>query len=399
MITNTGKDILSKYLVGTVSSYASYIAFGCGAKPLSGTDSLNKDAYATKTSLDYEMFRAPIVSRGYVTNDLLDSEGNPVLDGNGNPSKYNEIVFTAELPTSERYEISELGVYSSGTNPAATDNQSKNIFLFARSENWVYQTDGSSNSIPVHSEELSKVNGSVPPGAQASSINVEEPVFQANADDPLLISPIRTGRNERPRFLNSAVFMRGDLSQIDGTSEETIAINPANTDYLELNAVSLNLQKYSSQDEVRLAFSVINKDETTSSPNSVNIILEFVNPGSGSDYEYARLKASLSAVNDNFTNNRYFVVSKKLEELEKSSGFSWQEATTARVYATVYDGGSPSSDYYVVLDAARVENLSSVSPIYGLTGYTVTQTTSGLPLLKEPNTVNLVEFRFAMDVG
>ena len=399
MITNTGKDILSKYLVGTVSSYASYIAFGCGAKPLSATDSLNKDAYATKTSLDYEMFRAPIVSRGYVTNDLLDSEGNPVLDGNGNPSKYNEIVFTAELPTSERYEISELGVYSSGTNPAATDNQSKNIFLFARSENWIYQTDGSSSSIPVHSEELSKVDGSVPPGAQASSINVVEPVFQANADDPLLVSPIRTGRNERPRFLNSAVFMRGDLSQVDGTSEETVAINSANTDYLELNAVNLNLQKYSSQDEIRLAFSVINKEETTSSPNIVNIILEFVNPGSGNEYEYARLKASLSAVNDDFGNNRYFVVSKKLEELEKSAGFSWQEATTARVYATVYEGGSPSADYYVVLDAARVENLSSVSPIYGLTGYTVTQTTSGLPLLKEPNTVNLVEFRFAMDVG
>lgn len=34
MITNTGKNILAKYLVGQAPAYASYIAIGCGAKPL-----------------------------------------------------------------------------------------------------------------------------------------------------------------------------------------------------------------------------------------------------------------------------------------------------------------------------------------------------------------------------
>jgi hypothetical protein len=46
----------------------------------------------------------------------------------------------------------------------------------------------------------------------------------------------------------------------------------------------------------------------------------------------------------------------------------------------------------------RIENLNSISPVYGLTGYTVTKTDTGLPILKSPNTANLVEFRFAMDV-
>ena len=33
MITNTGKGILAKYLVGQAPAYASYIALGCGPKP------------------------------------------------------------------------------------------------------------------------------------------------------------------------------------------------------------------------------------------------------------------------------------------------------------------------------------------------------------------------------
>ena len=33
MITNTGKEIIAKYLMGTSPAYASYIALGCGARP------------------------------------------------------------------------------------------------------------------------------------------------------------------------------------------------------------------------------------------------------------------------------------------------------------------------------------------------------------------------------
>ena len=88
MITNTGKDILSKYLIGQAPAYASYIAVGCGAKPLD-SESPGEIDYSSKTSLDFEMFRVPIISRGYV-----------------NEGGVSKIVFTAELPTEERYEIS-----------------------------------------------------------------------------------------------------------------------------------------------------------------------------------------------------------------------------------------------------------------------------------------------------
>ena len=100
MITETGKSILGKYLIGQAPAYASYIAIGCGAKPLN-TDAAFID-YSSKNNMDFEMFRIPVVSRGYITENGI-----------------SKIVLTAELPTEERYEISEVGIFSAGANPSA----------------------------------------------------------------------------------------------------------------------------------------------------------------------------------------------------------------------------------------------------------------------------------------
>jgi hypothetical protein len=51
MITNTGKNILAKYLLGQASAYASYIAIGCGSKPLN-SDAILGD-YSNKERLDF----------------------------------------------------------------------------------------------------------------------------------------------------------------------------------------------------------------------------------------------------------------------------------------------------------------------------------------------------------
>ena len=54
MITNTGKTIIAKYLLGQAPAYASYLAIGCGATPLTTGDPLGN--YSAKTNLDFEMF-------------------------------------------------------------------------------------------------------------------------------------------------------------------------------------------------------------------------------------------------------------------------------------------------------------------------------------------------------
>ena len=56
MITNTGKEILSKYLIGTAPAYASYLAVGCGSKPrpnvtsISGVSSSGSTVTVSSTS-------------------------------------------------------------------------------------------------------------------------------------------------------------------------------------------------------------------------------------------------------------------------------------------------------------------------------------------------------------
>lgn len=124
MITNKGKSIIGKYLLGQAPAYASYIAVGCGAKPLAsyptgGDLTTLKNTIAAKNSLDFEMFRIPITSKGFVNEDGV-----------------SKLVLTAELPTEERYEISEVGIFSAGSNPAAAAIDSRILLGFTQNEPW-----------------------------------------------------------------------------------------------------------------------------------------------------------------------------------------------------------------------------------------------------------------------
>jgi hypothetical protein len=174
MITNTGKSIIAKYLLGQAPAYASYIAIGCGATPLDTADEIGD--YSTKTNLDFEMFRVPISSRGFVNEDGVD-----------------KIVLTAELPTEERYEISEIGIYSAGSNPSAGAYDSKTVFAFTQTENWQYVTAASAVAIDTESAALDSPNFD-------NVIAVTDPVFQTSADNPIFFKSPRVARYERPRF-------------------------------------------------------------------------------------------------------------------------------------------------------------------------------------------------------
>lgn len=376
MITNNGKNILAKYLIGQAPAYASYLAFGCGPRPLQ-TDDTFQD-YSDKQSLDLEMFRAPITSRGYVKG--FDELGN----------EYSEIVFTASLPTDQRYEITEVGVYSAGANPEASSVESRIIYDFTSNESWEYHSESSVSSIISYGSDLGD------PGV--GSIDVTDKAFRGNSDSVVLDNATRLDRNERPRYLNESLYISGDASSVIG-SGSSIEVDPLDLSHIHLLGQSLSLDRYSSQDELRLGFSVVNRNPDTANPTDVKIIVEFTAEEGSSNPQSASFKAHLTAVDDDLNTNRYFVVSKRLEDLETTAEFSWQSVSTIKVYASVLsDGTNYSDDFFVALDALRIENTSSVSPLYGLTGYTVTKTDTGNPVIKAPNTSNLVEFRFAMDV-
>lgn len=402
MITSKGKSILAKYLIGQAPAYASYIAFGCGPRPLSSVDAFGD--YSDKTTLDFEMFRAPIVSRGYVTENVLNENGDIEVDSFGNPVQFSQIVFTAELPTDERYEITEVGVYSAGANPAASSNDSKVMYSFTQFEKWEYHQPTSSATLPRYTQPLYlDVNNALPEGASETAINQDDLVFQANSDNVVLDNQIRINRGERSRFLNNIIFMRGDSCSVYGSGDNLYTeLNPTNPEYdmrhIHIDSSQLGLEKSSPQDEIRLAFSIVNKDSDSATPSDLKMIIEFSTPEGLASQQYARFGVHLNSVDNDFNNNRYFVASSRLEDMDKSSEFSWTTATNVKIYSSILYDGSFSDNFYLALDAMRLENVSSVTPLYGLTGYTVTKTQSGVPVVKDANTANMLEFRFAMDV-
>ena len=373
MITNIGKGILAKYLIGQAPAYASYIAIGCGAKPLATNQSFGD--YSAKKSLDFEMFRVPVTSRGYVNEDGID-----------------KIVLTAELPTDERYEISEVGIYSAGANPSAGAYDSRSLFAFTVNENWEYHTQTSAVELPIVYEPLDAPNND-------NIINQTYLAFQTNSDNRLFTNEDRISRYERARFYNNIVMLRGDVSALT-VSGGHLSIGTG-SEHIHLLGTSLDFNKNAPTDEIKLAFSIINKDPDPSIvPDEVRILLEFaeddsVNP---TDKQWARFEIVMSANDYDFANNRYYVITKQLQELYKSTGFTWNNVSIIKIYSTVINNGSPSEDFYVGLDAVRFENVSTTNPIYGLTGYTVLKNTNAETIIKAANTTNYIEFRFAMDV-
>ncbi len=381
MITNNGKSIIAKYLVGQSPAYASFIAVGCGPTPLEPDATFGN--YSEKKSLDFEMFRVPITSRGFVKDD----------DGTA------KVVLTAELPTEERYEISEIGVYSAGANPTAGAYDSKTLFSFSEAENWKYNnqislvpkyapldTGGSSGEIYVKDAEENDIMA-----------------FQTNANNRIFTNPERVARYERCRFLNNIVITNGSMSNISTEVVDGVTRLKANTgsNYIGITGTSMALNKNAPTDQMKLAFSVVNKNKADISPinpDKVYILIEFSDSDTYGTGQWARLEVILDSYD--FATNRYLVITKELQDLRKSTtGFDWSAVNTVKVYTTVIKDNNISDDFYVCFDAIRLENVTSINPLYGLVGYTVIKNNDAETIIKSANSTSYIEFRFALGVN
>ena len=385
MITQKGKSIIAKYLIGQAPAYASYIAVGCGAKPIDTTDDFGD--YSAKKSLDFEMLRVPIISRGFVNEDGDD-----------------KIVLTAELPSDERYEITEVGVYSAGSNSSAGSLDSRALFSFTQTENWEYHKETEATSIKIVYDPLDGTD-------EDNVINETEKVFQTNADNRIFTDDTRLDRNERCRFLNNIILMSGNSSKIQSTlgklsilPQWTVGQTTYKSEHIHLNGNNIDLNRQSPTDELRLAFSVINKDGNAAvNPKRVMLLLEFDSADAHNTGQYARFEVDITHaaghVSNDFTSNRYFVINKKLEELTKSTSFSWSAVNTVKISVCILDqSDNPSSDFFVALDALRIENTDDLNILYGLVGYSVIKNVQARPIVKSANSTNFVEFRFNIGV-
>lgn len=459
MITNSGKAILGKYLVGQTDSYASYLAIGCGTKPIAnismsvtnkalssntatlttasnhgwsvgdyisvfdvdtrlngtyaliaptsgstltytvtsgdtissssvtpnGTVALN---FSNNTTLGFEMTRFPVMSKSFVTENGV-----------------SKLIFTAEIPTNFRYEISEIGIYPYDTNVSSIGQDSINLYLFDRSESWIYHTATTSSSLPSVTKSIAdNVTNAISITTDDNGNAITDDAFFTTCDNGLFDNasyPDRVNRYERPRFLNDTILIRGDTSTL--TVSGSNLTSSGSHIHLPTSGLS-KIDKNITDDEIRLAFSVINKrgiGYSTDIPSNVKILVQFVTDEGGSA-EYANLVVNLdngtSSGQWDFSTNRYVVINKKLSDLYKSTGFLWSNVAFIKIYVCVNNGSTDSEKFFVALDALRLENLSSFTSVYGLSGYTKLYTSDSLPILKNENTTTLIEFKSVVGV-
>ena len=450
--SGTGELALGETIITAISSSTNFTITPGPTVNLSGA-TLTLEVDPRKDVLDFEMLRVPISSRGYV-----------------NDNGRNKLVLTAQLPTEERYEITEVGVYSAGSNALAGQYDSKTITAFPNDENWQISVENFLYAPNVTSSFFPEFQVSI-----IDTFNVivtDAPAIKTNSTNGVFTNALRSARYERPRFLSNVLLLNSDSSQIFTSllSETSPLETQGSSKFLQLSGVSVDLSRNSASDLMKIAFSIVSKDGGSSAvPDFARIIVEFA---SADNSQFAQLQINASNAKLDFSNNRYIVGQKRLEELFYNVGnqFSWKNVSTIRIYGSAtnrllvtnkqagsgtavittasshnlaigdyvsifdvdanlngyhevtdvptnttfeFDSSATvsnqivdpngtvevtSKDFYLALDALRVDNVSTVNPLYGLTGYSIIQNANELPILKSPNTNNYIEYRFILDV-
>ena len=387
MITNKGIELMSKYLAGQVPAFVSHIAIGCGANPLIPSETHDTDSYATKTALAFEMDRIPVKSRSVIN-----------IDG------VNQMVFSAELPQTNRYGITEIGIYPAEKSNALGTVDSKFISSFSPGEEWLTSISAEEVEIDLVTSRLDV--DQTDPATPLDSIDTENlgKAFFIDSDNAMFSVDERVERNEQPRYLSNALMVRGDMSELDDETSEVVV-----DDFIKINTgVDLSQLDQASQafDKIKVAFSLINKQNSVgiTNPERVQIVVEFA---SLTDTSTSTIPSAKMIINKTSGfNDGYAVEESALKNLTVTDNFTWSSVNTIKIY--VYVSGSSGSgispsDYFIALDAIKFENLSNTDARYGLAGYTVAKnastgdTSKGVPIIKHEDTASYVEFRFSLD--
>ena len=383
MITTDGKNIVAKYLLNQAPEFASHIAIGVGGQAYS--TSSTETFSGSVQSLGFEVARVPILSKGLLKEN--DQE---------------KIVFKAELPIEQRYQITELGLYPAATNAVAGNFDSRIISTFSNSEPWAY-----SNNLDDSGKVLYIGPVSLDP-AGIGNIGIDEPEWKdfifINSNSPIFEYSTRINRGEPPRYLNRSLSVSGSTSVVDTlmpANSASINVSSASSYYIENNSISLNLGKNLPTDQIKLAFSVVSLEREAEAPQNVKIRLEFLNNAGGSTSKaFVNIALQQSDLEVDERKMRYQVVTKALSDFTSTENFSWSLVNAVRIYTSIHNNSNvPTGEHFVFYDGLRFENVSSYNPLYSLVAAEYIKTLDENPILKRENSTSYVEYRFGVGVS
>jgi hypothetical protein len=178
---------------------------------------------------------------------------------------------------------------------------------------------------------------------------------------------------------------------------------PEGAAYLENSTLNFDLSRNNPTDEIKIALSILSKTYSqNTNPDNVRIVVQFINNVSGIGTESPKAVLNINLTDADFIEdasaNRYVVVTKTIADLVKDDIFSFANINYIKIFVSVLDSGIPTDNYFVVLDGMRIENISTLNPLYSLVGYNLISTQNAFPILKLENTHNYIEYRFGIGV-
>jgi hypothetical protein len=297
------------------------------------------------------------------------------------------------MPSEQRYQITELGVFPAASNSVAGKYDSKLLVSFSPTEQWQNTLNGNASATLYPNRVLDDDNllGNL-------DADIEDISF-INSDSTMFNTETRKDRNETPRFLNTCLMVKGNTANLGETFiplENSISIENSN--------ISIDLGKNLPDDKIKLAISLVSKTSSTNlNPDLVRIKIEFVNNISGITTSSPKATLKISLNDSDFRNEfnqitRYIVVEKPLSQFTKDDNFSWSNVNFIRIYSSVIVDNEPSDQYYLIFDGMRLDNVTSENPLYSLFAYNRLKTEDSYPILKQENTSNYIEYRFGIGV-
>ena len=427
MITTRGKGLIARALANQIPSAFSYIALGVGALPQvpvtvveqltaewaadttvydSGVWLLDTDTGLAKLSdgvndwadLDYQATGVLYEEESIKNKTVMDFEalripvsGASVLFEGGQ----TKVVLTGQLPSAQRYEFSEIGVFSAESNSLLNTEAPRMIYTFSDVEGWEYHT-GSTITDVAYTSNISTNNFDidVPP----------TDAFFVSADNPVFFAADRA--NQRMRIYQDALLVHGDMSTVDDTLD-TWALSG---DHVHITGNLVDLTRARSDDEVKIAFSVMNKNysyiTTDGVANEVRIAIRFMSSEESSAHATAQIRLTDGATEDfqypaetDLVNNGYYVKSFRKKDLVYTESFSWENVTVCQVWVEVEPGtAQTSADYFVAVDAIRFDSNNDNNPAYGLAAYSQIRNAAGSTEVKVAQSESQIEYKVYLEV-
>lgn len=466
MITNKGNNIITKYLLGQSPEYAAYISVGVGATPLD-LDETDQSS-PTKQSMDFEVFRIPVTSRGLVSDNIvididswqysdgvvtatlsghhgmklgdsvninydLSSTSNNAREGiyiventTSNQITYSQtfasasatpgswsasasdtatasydrerIVFKGQLPSDQRYQMTEIALYPASSNSLALNYDSRILSGFLTTEGWIYKNVSASlvesdNTISLVTDTIADTSGNV------SSATFLDPVTGSaayalfiNSNNEAFTFYERKNRYENSRLYDRCLVVPGNMTTFSNDSMEFSGLQK----HLSTTSLRLNASKNSPEDYIKFALSVLSKDiDAEGPPAKTRLRFDFLDSISGEVATVTELLTSgeLSA-------SRYVVISKQIKDFSTGAGFSWARVDGLKIYAQTLNSASNYDGSYVAFDGIRLDNENTENPLYAMVAYSKLKNSydDGQPIEKTENSQGYIEYRFGVNI-